>query len=313
MAFAAVLMPLLMFTVTWRYRHIVFVQHIKSAGAEGNPLTIASMCGYAMIAGTLLMFRKGLAPFWQVVRWSVVVLGFALMVRSGSRGPLLAVMVTLLLFLPLSRRIRDVGQFFAVGCTAIVLLVIAGWAWDQYAHRHRWDAARMTADMLGPRFGTSMNVVNRWADGGPVVWLFGFGNSGSFNKEVNGWYPEVLPAEVFGELGLVGFSMYVAIVGITLSQIPRVYRMVKPYEYERGVFAALAGIVVFEMLQTFKGGSLLTNTVFFIMAILLVRYCAYITRQVQAIEQEQLLQPVEEEQAQALAPGYSYWPEGARA
>jgi hypothetical protein len=314
MAFAALLMPLLMFSVEWRYRHIVFVQHIQSAGAEGNPLAIASMCGYAMLGGTLMMFRRGLALFWQIVRWSVVVFGFALMIRSGSRGPLFAVVVALLVFLPMSRRIRNVGQFFALSLTGLMLALIALWAWEQYANRNRWEAAGMIREMLGPRFGASMNVLNRWAEGGPVVWLFGFGNSGSFNREVNGWYPEVVPAEVFGELGLFGFAIYASIVAITFAQIPRVYRLVKPYDYERGLFASLAAIFVFELLQTFKGGSLLTNTSFFIFAILLTRYCAFITQQVQAIEQEGLVQPVEEEQATALGvPGYGYWPEGARA
>jgi hypothetical protein len=171
----------------------------------------------------------------------------------------------------------------------------------------------MVADMVGPRFGTSLNVLQRCAEGGPIVWLIGFGNSGSFNKEVNGWYPEVVPAEVLGELGLFGFGIYVAIVAITLAQIPRVYRLVKPYDYERGLFSSLAAIFVFELLQTLKGGSLLTNTSFFIFAILLTRYCAYITRQVQAIEQENLMQPVADEHEQGLAPGYGYWPEPARA
>jgi hypothetical protein len=311
MALAAVLMPLLMFTVTWRYRHVVFVAHIKSAGAEGNPLAIASMCGYAMLAGILVAFRPGLALFWQVVRWSVVVFGFALMVRAGARGPLFAVMIAALAFLPLSRRIRDVGQFFAVGGTATLLVAIAAWAYDQYAHRGRWDPAAMLADLAGPRLGTSMNVLRTWIDGGPIVWLFGFGNSGSFNREVNGYYPEVVPSEILGEEGLLGFALYLAIVGITLAQIPRIYRLVRPYAYERGLFAALSAMFVFELLQTFKGGSLLSNTGCFIFAILLTRFGVYVTREVQTAEQDRLLRPPEEEPP--FSPGYGYWPEGARA
>jgi hypothetical protein len=310
MAFAAVLMPLLMFAVNWRYRHIVFVAHVKSAGAEGNPLAIASMCGYAILAGTLMTFRPGLGLFWHIVRWSVVIFGLALMVRSGSRGPLFGVAVALLLFLPLSRRVRDVGQFLAVGATGLLIAVIALWAWEQYAHRDRWDAAAMLADLMGPRIATSAKVLQYWVDGGPLVWLIGFGSTGSFNLEVNGYYPEVVPVEILGELGLAGIALWLTVVGLTLREIPRIYRLVRPYRFERGVFCALAAIFVFELLQTFKGGSLLSNTACFVFAILVSRFGAFVTGEVHAAEQERLLQPQEE---QGLLPGYGYWPEGARA
>jgi hypothetical protein len=196
----------------------------------------------------------------------------------------------------------------------VLVIAIAFFAWDEYAQRNRWDAAVMTADFVGARYGTSLNVLGHWVDGGPMVWLFGFGNSGSFHREVNNYYPEVVPSEVLGELGLVGFAVYLAVVVFTFAEIRRVYRLVKPYDFERGLFASLAAIFVFELLQTLKGGSLLTNTSFFIFAIVLMRYGAYITRQVQAAEQERLLQPAEEERASAVGmPGYGYWPEGARA
>jgi hypothetical protein len=44
-----------------------------------------------------------------------VVLGFLLMVRSGSRGPLFAVMISLLAFLPLSRRAGDRDRLLRLG------------------------------------------------------------------------------------------------------------------------------------------------------------------------------------------------------
>ena len=311
MAFAAVLMPLLMFTVSWRYRHIVFVAHIRTAGAEGNPLAIASMCGYAMLAGTLMTFRPGLSLFWQVVRWAVVVFGFALMIRGGARGPLFAVLVAMLVFLPLSRRIRNIGQFFAVGATGILMVAIAYWAYDTFASKGRWTLGTMAADVTQVRFVTARAVLTAWIDAGPMSWLLGLGNSGSFHREVNNYYPEVVPVEVLGEEGLLGFALYLAIVGITFAQIPRIYRLVKPYAYERGLVAALAAIFVFELLQTFKGGSLLSNTGCFIFAILLSRFGAYVTREVQAAEHEHLLAGPDEEHQ--LAPGYGYWPEGARA
>jgi hypothetical protein len=311
MAFAAVLMPLLMFTVTWRYRHIVFVAYIRTAGAEGNPLAIASMCGYAMLAGILMTFRPGLSLFWQIVRWSVVILGFGLMVRSGSRGPLIAVMLAALVFLPMSRRIRDVGTFFAVGGTAILILSIAYWAFEQYAEGGRWDFTAMGADMASSRLGTTIAVLTAWVDGGPLVWLAGYGNSGSFLREINSYYPEVVPSEVLAEEGLLGFALYLAIVGITLSQIPRVYRVVREHRFERGLFAALSAMFVFELLQTFKGGSLISNTGCFIFAIILSRFGAYVTREMEAAQQERLLQPPADDYQPA--PGYGYWPEGATA
>jgi hypothetical protein len=258
-----------------------------------------------------MTFRPGLGLFWQVLRWSVVVFGFALMIRSGSRGPLFAVMVASLAFLPLSRRVRDVGQFFAVGGTAVLILAIAAWAFDQYATSGRWNPATIATEGFGVRYGTSAAVLTSWIDRGPMVWLFGYGNSGSFSREVNNFYPEVVPIELLGEEGVVGLVLWLAIVGISLAQITRVYRLVRPYAYERGIFSALAAIYVFELLLTLKGGSLLTNTSCFIFAIILSRYGAYVTREVQASEQDRLMQPVEEEQQ--LVPAYGYWPAGAGA
>jgi hypothetical protein len=192
-----------------------------------------------------------------------------------------------------------------------VILAVVLWAFDQYATTHRWHLDSMVADATKARLWTSGRVLGAWVDGGLMVWLFGYGNSGSFSRLVHGFYPEVMPVEILCEEGLVGLALWGAIIGISLAQIPRVYRLVRPYEYERGLFAALAAIFVFELVQTFKGGSLLTNTSSFIFAILLSRYCAYLTREIQAVEEDRLLQPAAEEQQ--LVPAYGYWSGGARA
>lgn len=263
LAMGSLLLLLLFFDSGWEGRQIQLRQgaaigSIKSD--RGNPLAVASLAGWLSLIA-LLMNPRGLGRIWVLGRWPLVMLGLIIAFKSGSRGQLFAMVAAGLMFLPMSRRIRNIGGFLAVVFGTGIFLVLATWAFDTFTADtgKRWDAENMISTWSTSRLDTTMALLNYWLDAGPVAWLIGIGTSGSFRPDIVGFYPHMVMGEVLGELGLIGFALLWLFVLVALHTIWKLYTAIADDPERRGLLAALAAMFMFEVILSFKQGSLLGN------------------------------------------------------
>src|SRR5690606_12790721 len=213
---------------------------------RGNPLAVASLAGWLSIIA-LLINPRGLGKIWVLGRWPLVLLGLVIAFKSGSRGQLFAMVAAGLIFLPMSRRIRNIGGFLAMAFGVALMLGLATWAFDTFTadSGKRWDVDNMVSTWTGSRLDTTMQLLNFWLDAGPIAWIIGIGTSGSSRPDIVGFCPHRVRGETLGELGLVGCTRLWLFVIVAFITILKRYRAVAGDPERRGLLAALAAMVLF--------------------------------------------------------------------
>ena len=271
---------LVMTTGEWQGRTLMF--KVGSVLAEegvdrGNPLAIAGIAGYVALIAMLMNFR-GRARFWQIIRYGVIALAFALSVKSGSRGQTVSIIFCGVCFLPYSRRFKDINSFIALAISiaifsALTLWLLAKLTTDEntpgVGDRWSWDG--FVGSYEEGRVQTCMKLLSVWAGSGAIAWFVGLGSSASFDPNIVGFYPHVVFAEVLGELGLVGFIMLWLFPIFTFQNLRELWSYVKDDPEERGLIATLGGLILFEIMMSFKQGSLLSSHIAFAFIIMLGR------------------------------------------
>jgi len=260
----------LLFTSNWTYRGI----EIKGAHGQifqGNPLAIAEMAGYVMSAVTLQNFR-GKWRSWQVLRWLVVAACLALAAKSGSRGQFFTMIFATALFLPFSRKVGNPLHFLMLLAGVGVLAILGDWAFHAFSVTGdiRWKSVNIENDFYG-RFNTAARLLNIWWESPPAI-LFGLGNSASFNPRIIGFYPHVVPLEILGEEGLLGFFLFLGIIILTIKSIVRTFVLARSDIKRRGLIAVLSAIFTIEFILSFKQGSMIGSPFLFCFIILLGKY-----------------------------------------
>ncbi len=269
---AAVLL-LLTFDSAWTGRHIQLRQGAAIGSIvsdRGNPLATASLAGWVGLIALLMNFR-GAGRFWQMARWPLVLLGLIVAFRAGSRGQLFAMVAAGIMFLPFSRRIRNIWGFVGTAAGVVLTLTLATWAFDIYAFgaATRWNTDNMINTWRASRFETSRVVLEEWFDAGPIYWVIGLGTSASY--DIIGFYPHLVMAEVLAEHGLIGFVLLWLVVIYGYKAYAKIHAAFRDDPVARGTAAALAALFMFEIILSFKQGSMLGSVFAFGFAVLLGR------------------------------------------
>jgi hypothetical protein len=264
----------------WQGRTLLFQVGtvLAEEGLErGNPLAIAGIAAYVALIAMLMNFR-GKARFWQVIRYGVIGLSFALSVKSGSRGQTVSIIFCVLCFLPYSRRFKDIRGFLALAISIAIFSVITLWLLAKLTTDEntpgvgdRWSYEGFIGSYQEGRIDQSLYLLHAWAAAGPVAWFIGLGSSASFDPNIVGFYPHVVFAEVLGELGLVGWVMLWLFPIFAYQNLREMWRYVKDDPEERGLIATLGGLILFEIMMSFKQGSLLSSHIAFAFIIMLGR------------------------------------------
>lgn len=273
MLLGGVVLLLLMFDSAWVGRQIVLRQGsgIGSVISDrGSPLSTAALAGWVTLIALLMNYR-GAGRFWQLVRWPLILLGLIVAFRSGSRGQLFAMVIAGIMFLPFSRRIKNIGGFLGTVLGIVLILVLATWAFDMYAYNAstRWNPEKLVKSYTEGRYNPSSEMLATWAEAGPVTWVIGLGSSSSY--DIVGFYPHLVMAEVLAELGIVGFILLWAVVIVGYTPYVRLHNAVKDDPVRRGLAAAIAALFMFEIILSFKQGSLLGSAFAFGFAVVLGR------------------------------------------
>jgi hypothetical protein len=99
--------------------------------------------------------------------------------------------------------------------------------------------------------------------------IFGLGNSSAF--QIVGFYPHIAGLEIVAEEGLVGAVMYCVILFLSFRSIKRISAYPLLRDSERNALAIIAGLFVFELVLTWKQGSLLGSIYVFAYSMILAR------------------------------------------
>ena len=262
---------LLLFFVKWETRRIVLDHGL------GNPLAVAAMAGMVVLIA-ILADPWPQSKLWLPAKWVLVALCLALVVKSGSRGQLLGVVVLSAVCWPISRGMGSSRQF--IGWILLLLFFggITTWAMQEfwaeqetyYAGGNRWSEQAMQGAMSG-RLDQALLLVGLWYST-PETVLFGLGNSASFDPRILGIYPHFVPLEILAEEGLIGFTLFLLTLFVTARNALRCYRHVQGIPSERPLFAVLIATFLYALLLALKQGNLLGNLELFLFGIVLGKY-----------------------------------------
>ena len=244
----------------------------RSMEEETNPLALAGLGGSVAAAAMLLRARWGGVLSWAL-RLAVVGAGLVVIVKSESRGQLMAAVAAMLLMLPFAIKIGSWrGITFAlVGCVAVAVALQYGFAnMVSRDQTDRWSESTQSAD-AEVRLSMVEKLLDAWSQGGGPTILLGLGNSASYDPNLNGIYPHNVPMEVLGEEGLVGFALYVSLFVSALAALLQAIIASAGDQEHRSIVAAMGGGFLFFAMLTFKQGNMVSSVEFFMYAILIAR------------------------------------------
>jgi len=242
------------------------------AAQKSNPLVIGTMGGIMMILAALLHFEKSL--LWSLIRYSSAFIGLGLGLLSGSRGQVIFAFFVAILFFPMSRQIADLRRFVgAAGAAAVLALAtILGLRFFISADNDlRWSSDSLTYGGLG-RIENAVDLLSAWIKE-PAFLLTGLGYF-SFSEIPNrsgDGYSHVMLADSLGELGLIGFTLYVTFWTLVVRMVVRVFTTYREDHEYRSVVAAVASLLAFNFFLQNKQGTLWGIDSGWVLALMLAR------------------------------------------
>ena len=277
----AILTAALAFLVDWGYRQI---ESEVSGGEDIRlPLAIAQLGAIVFVIAVLYFRWRGAAA---LVALGLVTISVILVIKTGSRGQLISMVVAAMLFFPISRG-WSLSRGALIGMVAAALAVAAIWTFLPdlanllSTQEGRFDAERAVEDYES-RVAAANRLLDVYLSSGMLVLLFGLGNSASFAPQVAGFYTHIVPVEILCELGVVGFLLFMAALGLTIRSLIRLASIRSSLQIgsqtQRAV-ACLSALALIELLLALKQGSLVRDVNLFLFPILLEGLLASVAAQ----------------------------------
>ncbi|MGH8657939.1 MAG: O-antigen ligase family protein [Gammaproteobacteria bacterium] len=262
--FGTPILLLLMFTVEWKDRFIVF----PGRGFTGNPLATGALGGTIAIIAAFLSWPK--FRFLNILKWTVVALGLILTVRSGSRGETWAAIMVTFACWPIAHRLHDFKAYAILGLVVALTVAATFWALDAYwPDSERWKTDDALDEARSTRLNPALQVLDYWFTT-PATIFFGLGSSASY--DLIGFYSHVAPVEILIEEGILGFLIYAGIVLSCTKSGLRSFFLVRDNPVQRTQLAVLCAMFIYHLLLSLKEGSFLGSSMLFMVAILLGKY-----------------------------------------
>lgn len=229
---------------------------------ESNPLAVAATAGAVAIASFI---QRPSPPLLMQIPASIAagISSIFLIIRSGSRGELLAALVAIALVCPLRFRITRLRDVIAgaVLATLIAIGLIVGMSQYKGGGDDRWSQSMVSSDTAG-RLDMAGKLLDRWSKSADTI-LFGLGNSASFDSRIVGFYPHVLPAEILGEEGLLGLFLFLGVVFLATQAGLSGWKSAMHQSLVRDTIATAIALAAFSFIVSSKEGNLLSNYILF--------------------------------------------------
>ena len=267
----AILSACLAFLVEWGYRRIE--SEVLTGAAIDLPLALAQLGAVVFVLAMIYMPWRGLHA---VVAIGLIAISVILVIKSGSRGQLIAMIAGAFLFVPIARGwsiSRGYLAWLVVAAVALaaVWTVLPDLSGFFTPEQGRFDTERAVED-YEERVTNARILLGQYLSSDIPELLFGLGSSASFSPRIIGFYPHVVAVEVLGELGVVGFSLFIAIAALTVRAIIRFMNTISQlpaHADARRVVASLAALALLELLVSFKQGSLIRDVNLFLFPVLI--------------------------------------------
>ena len=218
------------------------------------PLTIGDFAGWVMLISIMRMRAR----LWSVL-WSLLVFGSALFLitKTGSRGQLIFGLAALLICLPAKWKnfsVNKVLVYLLLGLLAAAAFAIVTQTENTLSSRMQ---SEYTDSATQTRVEMATALLDVWVEGDLMTLIFGLGSSASWSPDIVGFYPHVIPLEILGELGFLGFILFSLVV---MSLFLKAYSGKQKRELgnqELTDFSALFACFVFALLISCKQGTLI--------------------------------------------------------
>ena len=239
----------------------IVIDSVQRKAVEANPLAAASFSAYVGFASLFSIWGKKLWNFNSLLKLCFVGFCVTAMYSSGSRGQVIAFAGISAIFLPLiagvAAKRSTILAIVVIGIATFAVVIFV----EQTELTTRWQYHKMLEDQLG-RFDMLKEVMRHWISAGPTAWIFGIGSSSSF--KYLGIYPHIVLGEALVEEGIVGVALLLAIISITVRQAFRLMSTPNLPSEVRVNIGIIFAIFTFNLLLSFKQGSLLgsASTVF---------------------------------------------------
>lgn len=234
---------------------------------ETNPLALSTLAGTVFVICGLSLGRPN-GPLLRVLALVCIPVTLFVILRSGSRGQVIASILSVLIALPVAFRPKDSRSVVMLVFAGGVVLALAGLAITFVDFSSgRWTNAQATIDAQN-RFAMAQRLLDA-STASLLTTLFGLGNSSAFT--VVGFYPHITVLEVIAEEGVLGAVLYLALLFFGFRSVRRIARRADLTDRGRNTLAILFGLFVFELILSWKQGSLLFSAYVFAYAIMLAR------------------------------------------
>lgn len=234
---------------TWAQRGVRLL-----SGHESNPLALAQAAGAVLITASLTkIVPKYFGRMWPLVACVLFVTVVLTFLRTASRGQIVAAVGVTALFSSVRKGYRWVPLFGVAG----LAILAASFGFQELEHNaNRWDTERFGDDLTQGRTTRAALLLDIWSQSASQrIWL-GLGNGTAQDPRVLGHYPHMVPAEVLAEEGLLGLLIYIVAIVVSLTFYAQARRSMSADR--DGLIYATLSLTVYELILTFKQGTLLS-------------------------------------------------------
>ena len=259
-----VLTVLIYTTTEWTGRTVVF-----GDGPEvltGNPLEVATVGGLTMLVA-ILLGENGRFGLWGFIRLAAIFLGILVAVRTGSRGQVIAAVLVIIPMLFFKEKMSSPKSILATSIVGLAVFILVNLAIEYQEGGGRFEKDLAIHDMAG-RFGVWADMLAAWfSSPNPFRIFIGLGSSSSYY--VIGGYPHNVLVEILTETGVVGFSLYLAMLIWLFVMTMRRLKQESITIDERNTIYLASSIFLYFLLLTFKQGNMMTSYAFFMSGMVL--------------------------------------------
>jgi hypothetical protein len=242
---------------SWYSGRLTILIAAKGAAMEirGNSLTVSQMGGMVAIAAAMMLpLRGGLAM--TTLRIVAILTGVGLSVVSGARAQAALSVLTIVLFYPMSRRVKSLNQFFLVaggmgGLLTVIFIGFTLFLGQGSEQSRRWDISRWW-DVITSRAGDAGILIEAYLSH-PQNWLQGLGtNAMSYFAGIPVTYAHNAPVEMLCELGLIGLTLYIVACVLAFRMSRRLFQAHAEDPVDRATVAVLLAITFYSFTLSLK-------------------------------------------------------------
>lgn len=256
----------------WGNRELVIENEMyaESGSSVRLPLALSYLAGVATITSVLFIEKKPISIFMVAI---IVGCSIYVAYKTQTRGQLVAIPIALILGFLLLKSRMTMPKFYLLLLTVTLVFASVATAYFETegfgTNRARWQADKIAADAE-----VRLSFVQQLAEytfQKPQRILFGSGNMSSFG--VSGHKSHMLIAEIFLEQGIIGLSIFLALLYRTFDLIFFTNRDQKLSEEIRKCNAVNFAILMYILLISMKDGSWTATMNLFLSLSLIEVFC----------------------------------------